>query len=232
MHELLPADLLSTLPIELEPLGSQGNGEAEREWWRLEVDVGHLPAGRSYRLCTDLDGDGGSLAAGDTGLAVFVSPITTLAPAALLPSNVSELVLGCGGGGEARSRGGCRSLAGGFLSSGDCSGAGAAGAAPGASGTRRQQAAARSPPLEADAVCALRSVEEGHASSSAAFATTVGAIRPLGRRMFVMELDTQCLPSGVYRLCLLDAQGMRSRSSASGKDSGHFVEILSPMLGG
>ena len=43
--------------------------------WYFDADASHLAAGRRYRICTDLDGRLGPMAAGDTGFEVFVNPL-------------------------------------------------------------------------------------------------------------------------------------------------------------
>lgn len=74
--------------------------------WLLESDVAKLIAGRHYRLCTDLDGDQDSyLRVGDTGLKVYLSPITAVLPNTLQAANhTQQLMLHCGHGGCGQAR--------------------------------------------------------------------------------------------------------------------------------
>ncbi|CAJ1400084.1 unnamed protein product [Effrenium voratum] len=75
--------------------------------WSVNLSTIDLMGGLSYRLCVDLDGPESSRLVGDTGLRVFVSPVTAVEPTLLTPGN-SSLILVC-------ERGGCDFLTEGYL---------------------------------------------------------------------------------------------------------------------
>ena len=60
-------------------------------------EVSGLTKGASYRLCSDLDGPGGSKTFGDTGHTVYVTPVTACVACALRPLAQQQLVLNCPG---------------------------------------------------------------------------------------------------------------------------------------
>ena len=74
---------------------SRAAGVAALTAGRAHFDVEALTPGASYRLCSDLDGPGGSLTLGDTGHAVYVTPVTACVACAIRPLAAQRLVLQC-----------------------------------------------------------------------------------------------------------------------------------------
>ncbi|CAK0835008.1 unnamed protein product, partial [Prorocentrum cordatum] len=58
---------------------------SRRGWGELvaEVDASGLSAGATYSACLDLDGSGGDLAFGDTGLRIYVTPFSRVSATAV-----------------------------------------------------------------------------------------------------------------------------------------------------
>eukprot|EP00913_Durusdinium_trenchii_P016879 g15869.t1 len=54
-------------------------------WWYADLQTEVLTAGLEYHLCLDLDGQG-SLPAGDTGIPVFVNPVSELSQVVIRPA--------------------------------------------------------------------------------------------------------------------------------------------------
>ncbi|CAE8677064.1 unnamed protein product, partial [Polarella glacialis] len=201
--------------------------------WALRAVTQTLTSGRHYRLCTDLDGvENESLLIGDTGLTVFVSPVTMVAPQQLVAGSSNPVVLSC-------ERGGCEFLLKGFLAV-SCS---------------------RLPePDEGDEVCApppdvaisgfeLQAEEQSSNSSefnssNSSDLTGPAALSSRGNRtqvmatpladidqtslvLFEIQLQTSCLAPGRYRFCLL-GQGPNASYGhvAAAEDGGFAIDVL------
>lgn len=79
--------------------------------WAVTLDLRGLQLGRNYAFCTDLDG-GGPLAFGDTGLRVFMSPISDVSSTVVAGTASVDVAFECEVGCSLRSRaflgiGGC-----------------------------------------------------------------------------------------------------------------------------
>jgi hypothetical protein len=98
LPQTFPA-LQYTTPQEFRQATGSGAGGSSYDTWLLEPEASALIAGRRYKFCTDLDGKADRLRVGDTGLSVFLSPLTTVHPERIQPSRSSELSLTCGVGG-------------------------------------------------------------------------------------------------------------------------------------
>jgi len=70
-----------------------GVGNAAR--WRASLDATQLSEGASYQLCMDLDGRLPNMPAGDTGLAVYVTPVQSVATRTLLHASGQQINLVC-----------------------------------------------------------------------------------------------------------------------------------------
>jgi len=170
---------------------------SDSDTYFLEPDVARLLTGRRYRVCTDLDGDKNSrLQVGDTGLSVYLSPVTAVFPKTLESTNKSQqLLLQCGYDGCARAR-----LRSAYLATA-CGGS----------------------PARADASVCLANFSGSVAQEAATDAGEV-ELHPDGTA--TISLDTQCLPPGhEYRLCLVP-RGEHNSEVVIGEDSGYSVTLV------
>jgi len=99
--EVIPEPEISlqyTEPQRFRKAVSGVGGGTSLDTWLLEPHASKLDPGRRYKLCTDLDGEGDHLVVGDTGLSVFLSPITEVIPESIQQSdsNSSDFFLSCG----------------------------------------------------------------------------------------------------------------------------------------
>jgi len=224
--------------------------------WLLEVDVSLLPAGRRYRLCTDLDGESPGKVVGDTGLTAYVSPVISVSPKRLVPSATSLLRLLCK---PAQQRG---------VPGGSCGGIAAAFLATECNGPIPPPAYSESVlPLQDLPNVSERSNDDSNVtcpatSSSVASATPEVAVDAASRAgaaetaetgqsdasgdepdpVLELSFDTRCLRPGLYRICLIggpvppdqasvDAVGSVGALRATGaavpsEDSGLSLELL------
>jgi len=193
--EVVPPDELFYTTPKLFQAG------ADSKTWFIEPDVSELITGRRYRMCTDLDGNRNSYSrVGDTGLTLYLSPITSVSPLVLQSTNISQrLTLQCGPEGCSRAR-----LRAAYLAT-ECD----------------------SSSIDASAAsCAANyTIPVVHGSDAAqTHATQAGelALNPDGT--VTALLDTQCLPTGEeYRVCLLPQGGGYTRRS---EDSGYSVTLI------
>jgi len=213
--------------------------------WLLEPDVAKLLAGRRYRLCTDLDGNLDSrLRVGDTGLSVYLSPITAVYPTTLESTNISQqLILHCGYDGCALAR-----LRSAYLSTG-CNRVPAADdtgvcfanytmpppmGAPrmgGGAPPPMQPPTMMSPPMEATSmgggVPPTMRPPPMNTAAAQEHTTSAGEVKVLSDGTAMVLLDTRCLPPGRdYRLCLLSGLD----SMPIGEDTGFSVTLIPESL--
>ncbi|CAK0834980.1 unnamed protein product [Prorocentrum cordatum] len=87
----------STRPGGLVPQDpGLGSGSSSRtSAFSAVLDVAPLEIGRTYRLCYDADGVGGSMEAGDTGLLVHTSPLRGVEPGSLNAAPGQEIRVVC-----------------------------------------------------------------------------------------------------------------------------------------
>ncbi|CAK9038656.1 Hypothetical protein (Fragment) [Durusdinium trenchii] len=64
-------------------------------YWYFDADAQHLAPGRSYRICTDLDGRHGPMQGGDTGLEVYVNSVEALEFQSASSASVGLACSGC-----------------------------------------------------------------------------------------------------------------------------------------
>jgi hypothetical protein len=181
-----------TQPETFEP--TYGNDAA----FMLNLDVGGLFAGRRYRVCTDLDGALPTQLVGDSGRTVYVSPVTAVSPPRLPQNRSALLSLTC-------RFGGCPGLSGGFLAP-----------ACGESATALRESRRNTDDNQTCAVASV-SIASGLSTIETAGGQEVRPATPLAAAeaeqvysasgadgYFVhLQIDTECVPAGLYRLCLV-----------------------------
>eukprot|EP00930_Biecheleria_cincta_P055701 TRINITY_DN41995_c0_g1_i1.p1 TRINITY_DN41995_c0_g1~~TRINITY_DN41995_c0_g1_i1.p1 ORF type:complete len:575 (+),score=57.04 TRINITY_DN41995_c0_g1_i1:190-1725(+) len=201
--------------------------------WSLVAMTGLLSGGRRYRLCTDLDGlDSQNQLVGDTGLAVFVSPITAVEPSSLVAGINTSLVLAC-------ERGGCSSFLEGFLAP-QCS------LQP--SDTQRCPAPSMFVNMrhglspqdgQADTNSSNASNDSNDTNTSRPVSMPEGGtvvlantprapIVQVAATLYSLQLDLGCMHPGSYRLCLVGTNPDRMESQLVVEDGGFPVEVVVP----
>jgi hypothetical protein len=199
--------------------------------WSLVAMTGLLSGGRRYRLCTDLDGSNAQdQQVGDTGLSVFVSPITAVEPTSLFAGINTSLMLAC-------ERGGCNSFLEGFLALQCGVQPSEVQRCPAPSMFVSMNHGSSSQVDQTDTSAWNASNDSNDTNSSRPVSVPLGStvvlantpratIVQVAATLYSLQLDLGCVQPGSYRLCLVETNPERMESQLVVEDSGFSIEVV------
>lgn len=185
--------------------------------WTLGISTQTLHGGVRYRFCMDLDGIDRQYLVGDTGLTVFISPITDVRPVVLAASN-SSLTLLC-------QRGGCSFLLHSYLAR-DCQ------APPSPSQCSYVQEDVEETNESNDTNGTNESnvtqfVDPQLGPPIQVESSPLSSINALGSAEFSADLDLTCTKPGRYRLCIVGQEETTFGAIATHiEDSGFYIDVV------